>query len=270
MENLIQWITENAFNETIALLFFFGGVVLGGILTYVIYTIFSKSKAKVKPASYKKDVTEIKNQAVSEILNSEGGFDKQKLNALLQAINVILTEIPKEYDKKVNFVEILNASDVDFLENSVNVSLDFTAYEMIYFVRFFFEELRREVLKFLNCGHVKFVYGVGKVANAVFIKEEMAKNVEDLKVSQVIEIIRKVKPNPEKEKGVIGKLVGKVFGKVVKKVAPIALNKSADIIEPYLIEVIEIFAEHVNLLYSGNYLTYAEKKELYLQQKESA
>ncbi|MBE5742778.1 MAG: hypothetical protein E7360_05660 [Clostridiales bacterium] len=247
MDKIIQFITEKAFNETIALLFFIGGVILGGIAVYVIYRLFALKKREKKSANGVKDVTPIKNEAISYFTACDEGFNEKKLTSLLTASSIILSEIPKEYNKNTKLRRILNAEDVKFLEEDLKISLDFTVYEAIYFLREFLEELQAEILKFLNAKPVKLVYGVGKIVNAFTVKQEITKNAEDLKLSQVIEIIKRLKPDPQKKKGVIGSLVGKALNKI----KPIALDKTVDVLEPYCVEILEILADKINLLYSG-------------------
>lgn len=258
MDKIIQFITEKAFNETIALLFFIGGVILGGIAVYFVYRLFALKKREKKSANGVKDVTPIKNEAISYFTACDEGFNEKKLTALLTASSIILSEIPKEYNKNTKLRRILNAEDVKFLEEDLKISLDFTVYEAIYFLREFFEELQAEILKFLNAKPVKLVYGVGKVVNAFTVKQEITKNAEDLKLSQVIDIVKTVKSSKKnqdgetvKEKGIVGKLFDKVKDKVKSKVLPIALDKTVDVLEPYCVEILEILADKINLLYSG-------------------
>ena len=70
MDRILQFITEKAFNETIALLLFVGGVLLGAILAYIVYKLFAIKNKKTKSPSTVKDLTLLKREAVEIFINN--------------------------------------------------------------------------------------------------------------------------------------------------------------------------------------------------------
>ena len=253
MEKFIEFILEKAYNETIALLFLVGGMVLGGVLAFFIYKIFAIKSKQSKKAETLSDITLIKREAVDIFENNDDDLNISQLTAISQAISVLLNEIPLTYNKKTKFRTVLSAEEISFLEQDLKISLDFTVYQAIYFLRAFFKELKVEILKILNSKEVKLVYGVGKIANKLTLKQDnVTKRVEDLKLSTVIEIIKSIREKTQKKEANEQKgFLKKIFDKVKGKGVTIAKEKTLDFLEPYVIEIIEIFAEKINLLYSG-------------------
>jgi len=262
MEKIIEFITEKAYNESIAFLFLIGGMILGVVTVIVVYKLFAIKKRDKKTPLAIRDITQIKNEAVAKFEYAETGFEKEKLTVFFESLNVLLKYIPIEYNPKTRLYDIIDSDTVKFLESGLKTSLDFTVYELVWFIRIFAEELHGVLRKLIESKGVKAVYGVGRFATGVMVKEKLNTDPEEVKIAQIVEVLGKFKnkfpkkPTEVKNESKIKKLFSPVIEKIKEVAKDVALgfvtDKASDLADNYIVEIIEIFAEELNLLYSGN------------------
>ena len=262
MEKIIEFITEKAYNEAIAFLFLIGGMILGVVTVIVVYKLFAIKKRDKKTPLAIRDITQIKNEAVAKFEYAETGFEKEKLTVFFESLNVLLKYIPIEYNPKTRLYDIIDGDTVKFLESGLKTSLDFTVYELVWFIRIFAEELHGVLRKLIESKGVKAVYGVGRFATGVMVKEKLDTDPEEVKIAQIVEVLGKFKnkfpkkPTEAKNESKIKKVFSPVIEKIKEVAKDVALgfvtDKASDLADNYIVEIIEIFAEELNLLYSGN------------------
>ena len=196
-------------------------------------------------------------------------FKIEKVGFFVGALVGLIEKIPAKYGES-RLYELLDKEKTKIgeeyiLTENLKVNLDFTVYELVYFLRSFAQGLHQEILKFLNDWDAKLVYNGARVFGKKALGE-LPKNAEDTTIAQLIDIIGKlftkkdepqgeVEPTPPENKikaffgGIADKVKGVISGatNAVKKVVANYANKRVD---DFACAVIALFAEEINKLYS--------------------
>ena len=244
MEAFLQWLQKNAVNGLISLLIFIGGVGLG-VLVFSLALRFLKN-GKEKPRKIlTANVEPFVDGVIDEFESEKVKVGKEKITQLLTVASKLFEEIPQNYQKSVKYYEILKAKDFDFLENDLRINLDFSLCEGVRFLRATVGALKDEIYLVLEDGVVKVAYGAGKIYNFFKKTADVTKKPEDLLISDGVEIVKQWffhQKNPDKKKGIVGKVGGKILTEV-----------GSAMTDKYLKDFIREFAQIINLLYSDGF-----------------
>lgn len=253
MDKIIEILNINWVHQTIGIACFMLGIILGAIAVSIIWKRFSsKEKQQEKVV---KDVSYITKNAISAYNNGNSKLDAEKIVYLCNALNFLLETIPQEYGNSKAY-EIIKQEDMAvngkaLLSFNLKLHLDFTVYEFLGFVNLLASQMERELTKILNSNLVSLVWGVGKIAFKNKIEEgNRRKDLDDITIEGIRQtILRIVKKDNESEKQ--ESKIKKIFKPIVDK----AIDKAKDLgnskIDSYVREIIVIFAEELNKLYSG-------------------
>lgn len=256
MDKILISIPKNWINQSIGLLFFICGIILGVVVVSVIWKKFTLKDNK-KEIVEKTDVSSLVERAKMEYKGADTDVNLEKLGYLCKAITDLLEEIPPIYGT-TKLYDVLAKEEVvikgnHFLVSDVRLYLDFTVYEFLYFVRAIAENMREEVEKLLNSFEGKAISTVGKFVGKKTLQENVKKDLDEITVEALFRTVKQLLKKKEPENK-----TKSLFGEVVDKAKKIALNKVAmpignSLIDKYAIDVIEIFAEQINNLYSEEY-----------------
>ena len=180
-------------------------------------------------------------------------------------------KVPEKY-ANTKLYEVLSkesskCGDKFLLREDVKLHLDFTVYELVYFLRSFAHGLNEEILTFLNSFGIKTTYFLAKnLGKKVF--GEMPKNAEDVTIAQLFNIISlffkqkeeiKIEETEEdlekknKIKSFFGGLVEKVKGVVGGALKNAGVKLTNSVVDDLALQTIELFAEEINKLYSEQF-----------------
>lgn len=256
MDKLLNSIPQNWVNQSIGLLFFICGIILGVIAVSVIWKKFTL-RDKKKESVEKTDVSSLIERAKMEYKDADTEINLEKLGYFCKAITDLLEEIPPIYGA-TKLHDVLAKEEVDikgnrFLVSDVRLYLDFTVYELLYFVRAIAENMRKEVEKLLNSFEGKAISTVGKFVGKKTLQENVKKDLDEITVEALFRTVKQLLKKKEPENK-----TKSFFGEVIDKAKNFAFNKVAmpivnPLIDKYVIDVIQIFAEEINNLYSKEY-----------------
>lgn len=252
MDKLLNSIPKNWVNQSIGLLFFICGILLGVIIVSVIWKKFTL-KDKKKDSVEKIDISNQLERAIKEYVNADTDINLEKLGYFCKAITDLLEEIPPIYGS-TKLQDVLTKQEISvkgnqFLVSDVRLYLDFTVYELLYFVRAIAKNIENEIGKMLNSIEGRAISTVGKLIGKKTLRENAKKDLDDITVEALFRTVKRLINKKEPEN---------FFGEIVSKVKKFAFNKVAmpignALIDKYVIDVIEIFAEEINNLYSQEY-----------------
>ena len=198
MQVILDWLAKNAVNNLISLLFFVGGIVLGVFVVTIVLRFLKKVKVKTRKKTTV-DIESFVDDVIDEYLFERVKIGEEKLTQLTTVACKLFEEIPKNYKKNVKYFEVLKAKDFDFLQKDLKVSLNFTVYEGLRFLRATVDALQEEIYLVLDNGVVKVAYGTGKIINFFKKTTNFPKRIDDFLISDVFEIIDNFKkPNKKK------------------------------------------------------------------------
>ena len=224
------------------------GAILGALVICILWKKFaSKQKTKEKVV---KSVEYIAQNAISVYQNGNSKLEIEKISYLCEAITYLLDKIPLEYGNSKVY-DVLKKQDIKFkskeiLLSDLSIHLDFTVYELLGFINCLAEQLKGEVYSILDSKLGKLAWGVSKVVLKNKIDEEdREKRFDEITIrafaNVVLELLNKTE---EKEsKG--------FFKSISDKAKGVALGVANIYIDVHVIDVIEIFANELNKLYSG-------------------
>ena len=249
MEKFIQFLKINWVHQLIGASFFAIGAILGAIIVCILWKKFaSKQKGKEKTV---KDVDYITQNAVSVYQNGKSKLEIEKISYVCEAITYLLDKIPLEYGNSKVY-DVLKKQDIKFkskeiLLSDLSIHLDFTVYELLGFINCLAGQLKGEVYSILDSKLGKLAWGVGKVAFKKTLGEENSgKNLDEITVKALLNVISKLTNRPKNESNAQG-----FFKSISDKAKGVALGVANTYVDVYVIDIIEIFANELNKLYSG-------------------
>lgn len=251
MEKIKELLQINWVHQLIGALCFMAGAILGALVICILWKKFAaKQKTKEKVV---KDIEYIAQNAISVYQNGKSKLEIEKISYLCEAITYLLDKIPQEYgNSKVYDVlkkQDLKITDKEILLSDLGVRLDFTVYELLGFINCLASELRGEVYSLLESKLGKLAWGVGKIAFKNTLGEENnAKNLDEITVKALQSVIAKLTNKPKKEDNAQG-----FFAPILDKAKGVAFGVANTYLDVYVKEIIEIFANELNKLYSGQF-----------------
>lgn len=254
MQVLLNWLQENFVNGLISVLIFVCCAILGVFVFLIVFRFLKLGKAKNRKRTTV-DIESIVDAVEKDLTNDRVKIGAEKLTQLTTIASELFEKIPQEYQNGVKYYKILSANDFKFVKQDLKVSLDFTAYEGLRFLRATVSALQEEVYLILNNGVVKALYGFGKLINFFGKFTDAPKKPEDFLFSEVFEIIDKLSNSNKKvekqikEKNLIQKGLEKVGGKLLDG----ANTVGSGILDDYLKDFVREFAGLINLLYSDGF-----------------
>ncbi|MBQ8726411.1 MAG: hypothetical protein IJY84_04885 [Clostridia bacterium] len=268
MEEILKMIgnyfAENAVNWLIGGLILVISVGLGVLIALITWKNLA-FKNKVTNSATVQDISHEKEVAKAYFKTGHTTIELEKIGFFVGALTTLAQKIPEKYANtklyEIYSKENLKYNDKFILRESVKLHLDFTVYELVYFLRSFANGLNEEILKFLNTIGLKTAYflahNFGKKAFG-----ETPKNAEDLTIAQLIDIITKLtKKKTEEElpkdenkiKAFFGGFVDKVKGVLGGAIKNVGLKIGNSVIDDLALQTIELFAEEINKLYSEQF-----------------
>ena len=243
MQEILNWFKNNAVNSLISLLIFICGVFVGVLILSFVLRFLKNGKVKTSKKSTV-DIEGFVDEVVEDYLQQKVKLGEEKLSQLLSVATKLFEEIPKNYQKNVKYFEVVKAKNSKYLQSDLKISLDFTVYEGLRFLRATVNALQEEIYLVLDNGVVKVAYGVGKIVNFFKKTADVTKKPEDFLISDALTIFEDwFKPNKTHEKkGFVKKLVGKV-----------ANEFGSSAVDGYLKDFIREIAQLINLLYSDGF-----------------
>ena len=203
------------------------------------------------------DIEGFVDEVVEDYLQQKVKLGEEKLSQLLSVATKLLEEIPKNYQKNVKYFEVVKAKNSKYLQSDLKISLDFTVYEGLRFLRATVNALQEEIYLVLDNGVVKVAYGTGKIINFFTKTTKAPKNIDDFLISDIFEIIEKFKnPNKKTKKQIVEKeknLIQKGLQKVGEKAADVANTAFSGTVDSYAVDFIREIAQLINLLYSDGF-----------------
>ena len=256
MQKILDWLSKNAVNNLISLLFFVCGLILGVLVVGIVLRFLKNGKVKTRKKTTVSIESFVDGVAEDYLLESVK-LGEEKLSQLLSVACKLFEEIPKYYNKNVKFFEVLKAKDFKFLQKDVKICFNFSVYEGLRFLRATIDALQEEIYLVLDHGVVKGIYGVGKIVNFFTKTIKAPKNIDDFLISDAFEIVDKfTNPNKKIEKEIKGKeknLIKKGLKKVGEKVGDVANSAFSKTLDNYVQDFIRKFAQILNLLYSDGF-----------------
>lgn len=271
MDKLLNSIPQNWVNQSIGLLFFICGIILGVGFVFLVLKLSQIKRTTRKKSMPIKDVDLITQQAFDELHTSKI-INKYKVSAICQSLSILLEEIPKEYDKNAKTSTIISAKKVDLLDNDIKISLDFNLKEGLTFLHALLDDLEREICVFLSNPLIKTLYVALKVPAQFLLKDKVGKNAKDLSLADVCTIkdkILDVVKNANKVKEGVTGIVATLFksDKDIEKSKPLPTKKKGGlvtflsengtingVVNTFVCKILLIFSDKLNLLYSHSYL----------------
>lgn len=198
-EYILEWITRKAVGGLTVFLVF--GIIGAGLFFLIIKAVLS-AKFKKRETKPKIDCSEIISQAIEnydyvmknggdETVDESGEKDKNEifkrvLKAFLSGMKYSLEKISDAYyDEKVKRYELFKIKG--YLPDGIKIPLDFNITELLDFADETLNTLQATVENVLNASYIKYPY---KLIKGRFFKDCVDKpteNLEDLKVSLVLE-----------------------------------------------------------------------------------
>lgn len=197
-EYILDWITRKAVGLSVFLVF----AVIGAGLFFLIIKAVLSAKFKKRETKPKIDCSEIISQAIEnydyvmknggdETVDESGEKDKSEifkrvLKAFLSGMKYSLEKISDVYyDEKVKRYELFKIKG--YLPDGIKIPLDLNITELLDFADETLNTLQATVENVLNASYIKYPY---KLIKGRFFKDCVDKpteNLEDLKVSLVLE-----------------------------------------------------------------------------------
>lgn len=271
LKNVGNFFVNTANNWLIGGLFLIASALLGFLLTHIAWrnlVVGKKKNGGLPPQEISQEVEWAQNHFKS----GNTDFKIEKVGFFVGALVGLLEKIPAKYgDGKLYEVldkEKTKVGEEYILTENLKLNLDFTVFELVYFLRCFSQGLNREILKFLNDWDAKIVYNGARIFGKKAIGE-LPKNAEDTTIAQLIDIISKLsakkdEPNGEgqtappdnKIKAFFGGIADKVKGVIsgaVNAVKNIGVSYANKRVDDFACAVIALFAEEINKLYSEQF-----------------
>ena len=228
---------EKLNSEGLKFLFFLIGALIGTALVFLAYFILTLTRGKKKLPREREDITKVKDDGKSRFLSEKTGFDfKTKLTLFSDGIRSVAEGVSRLYeDDGVKICDLFGA---------VNLSLDFTLYELIDFLDGAVGAVENELEATLSSGSFKAMF----FAYRVFDKK-MGKDPTEVKLSYIFAVLTEEKEEPTT---FWGKLVGKAKKKVVNVAVKAVKPSVVKLVDGFFVRSIEAIAEEINGLYSHN------------------
>ncbi|MBR2384027.1 MAG: hypothetical protein IKA99_00285 [Clostridia bacterium] len=251
MEKFKEILQINWVHQLIGLGFFALGIIVGAIVVLVLWKNFAQRDKKQNKTP--KDVFYLTQNAISAFDNGNTDLQIEKISYVCEALVYLLDKIPQEYgNTKVYEVlkkEAFKINGKEVLLSNLNMHLDFTVYELLRFINGISEKMRAEVYSILNSKLGKTAWGIGKFIFKNDIQEkDRNKSLDDITVgaivNTVISICNKIKEKPESK-------INGFFKPFAKTAQNLAFGVANSQIDYYVKDIIEIFANELNKLYSG-------------------
>ena len=249
MDKIIEILKINWVHQLIGFACFVAGAILGAFIVSILWKKFA-SKQRVKNKEIK-DVDYITQNAISVYQNGKSKLEIAKISYICEAITYLLDKIPLEYGNS-KLYDVLKKEDFkiankELLMSDLSLHLDFTVYELLGFTSCLAAELKGEVYSFLDSRLGKFAWGVGKaVLKNKISKEDKTKHLDDITISALVHVVAELLKEPKEESKSKG-----FFKSIIDAAKGAALGFANNQVDVYVKEVIEIFANELNKLYSG-------------------
>ncbi len=251
MEKMKELLQINWVHQLIGALCFMAGAILGALVICILWKKFaSKQKTKEKVI---KGVDYIAQNAISVYQNGKSKLEIEKISYLCEAITYLLDKIPQEYGNSKVYDVLkkpdLKIADKEILFSDLGVRLDFTVFELLGFINCLASELKGEIYSLLESKLGKLAWGVGKLAFVNNMsKEDRQKKLDDITVGALYNATKKLF-----EKTKVENATGGFFKAIVDKAKGVAIGVANTYLDVYVKEIIEIFANELNKLYSGQF-----------------
>ncbi len=247
---IINYIVDKASSGLMPFLFFLGGTVIGFIIISSVYFFLCKKKSKENEDICVKDVSKIIADGKTSFSSSNTGLDlNAKITATTNALIDAVKEIDALYflddDKKYKII-----GNTKYSNEGLYLTLDFTVYEILGFLSGVFSTVQKELEKSLNSKNFERAYFAYRLIN-----NKIDKNVYDLKISTIIDVVSTPKEEIEKSK------VSAFFGTLIKTALSPVIKLGITVVKPTVVSTIDdLFSrliegvlQDVNLLYAHGF-----------------
>ena len=258
MQEIIEFLKGDAVNRVIALLLFIVGVIIRALvvsITWDNFTAKSGGRRKVKREQIDGEI----ESAISIYTKEKTKLEIKKLSRFAEALTYLLEVIPNLYGE-TKIYEVIEKQDVkiggaEILLKDAKIRLDFTVYELLYFIREFAVQMENEVNKIIDSTFGKVTWGIAKVVfSGKITADDKKRRLDDITVesfrSTVLQIIEK---EENEESGIFKKLAKSAKSTIGKVSMPIVKGVTGRQADKCVKDIITIFANEINSLYSGEH-----------------
>lgn len=261
MEQIIEIFKINWVHQLIGVALFAIGTLLGAIAIMIIWKRFTLRKRGEDKTV--KDVSHLTQNALTAYEEADSKIEIKKITYICEALTYLLDAIPLEYGNTKAY-DVIAKEDVkvkgkEVLLSDLSVHLDFTVYELLGFINSLAEQIRGEIHLLLNSSEGKLVWFVGKLALRSKIQaDDRRKDLDEITVESlwnvVLSLLEKDGIAEEKQDGKVKSFFKFLAGKAKDiAISNVALPVGNYYIDKYVKDIIVIFAEELNKLYSKQY-----------------
>lgn len=214
MDSVLTFILNFIIDQSVTLIFFGAGIILGLISAFAAFTFFSVSEGKSIEKTPVKPVDDIIRKATIDFeAGSAGGNYDKKLRTLAAVSSRTANQVFKiYYGDDCKLVEVIRKNS--YFPDGFSVPLTFTLYELVDFYARILTNLQTVVEDVMDKKSIRLLYGVTRSFS------KFDKDPKDLRVSTVIARFfnnNNDEPTEEKKEGIVKTfLKNKAVGALVK------------------------------------------------------